>query len=494
MKRLYGRLTGFVECRPRAPHASFVCSATSPAGENGGVAVRPIGGIFFFLSGERRPAGIRRRRNSRSSDGNMRTLYKIAIENLSPGVRIANVLFPDPDFSGPFLLLKTQEDLKRIRALGLKECWVVREGAEASEKNPVPPKAASGAPPKTASPRTSADAPQTAAPTSPSAQGGPAQSAISVEQELVSLKGFYQKSFLAARELFLQTQETGEVQVEAVTEVVDDIVGSVQRNRDALLCLKGLQRADLYTLCHSVNVSMLAVMFGKFLGYDQEQLRLLGLAGILHDIGKQFIPASILNAPRRLNPDEFAIIRTHSTLGYEKLAEHKDVPELVRRGVLEHHEKIDGTGYPHGKSGEDISVFSSILSLADVYDALSSNKPYRKALPPTTAITTLYEMRGSAFPPDLTEKFIRCIGVYPTGSLVRLSTGEFGVVCGNPHETLNKPRVLAIPRDAGRFLFTQARMLDLEKTPGVSIRAHLNPTDYKFDCQKVLKMWGTRGS
>ena len=426
----------------------------------------------------------------------MRTLYKIATENLVPGIRIANALFPDPAFVGPFLLLKTQEDLERVQSLGLKECWVDMGGAGTPEKHPAHPDVGQSAPPQTPpqAPPVSPQVPAPPVPSPPPPRGGSEPSPISVERELVSLKGFYQKSFLAARELFLHAQESGEIQVETVTDVVDDIVGSVQRNRDALLCLKGLQRADLYTLCHSVNVSMLAVMFGKFLGYGPEQLRLLGLAGILHDIGKQFIPVSILNAPRRLNPDEFAIIQTHPTLGYEKLAEHKDVPELVRRGVLEHHEKIDGTGYPHGKSGKDISLFSSILSLADVYDALSSNKPYRKALPPTSAITTLYEMRGSAFPPDLTEKFIRCIGVYPTGSFVRLSTGEFGVVCGNPHETLNKPRVLAIPRDAGRFLFTQAHMLDLQKTPGVSIRAHLNPADYKFDCQKILKMWGARGS
>lgn len=428
-------------------------------------------------------------------------LYKIATENLVPGVRVANALFPGTSFTGPFLVLKTQQDLERIQSLGLKECWVDMGGAGSSpagSETGTPtgdPKAAGQEARRTVPSKEPVSAQRQAVPTPPASLAGrkAGPSSISVEEELLSLKGFYQQSFLAARELFVNAQESGEVRVEAVTDVVENIVGSVQRNRDALLCLKGLQRADLYTLCHSVNVSMVAVMFGKFLGYDGEQLRLLGMAGILHDIGKQFIPAAIINAPRRLNPDELSVIRTHSRLGYEKLAEHAEVPDIVRRGVLEHHEKIDGTGYPDGKSGKDICLFASILSLADVYDALSSNKPYRKALPPTSAITTLYEMRGSAFPEDLTEKFIRCIGVYPTGSFVSLSTGEFGVVCGNPHETLNKPRVLAIPRDAGRFLFTKAHMLDLQKTPGISIRGHLNPADYKFDCQKALKLWGARG-
>lgn len=441
-------------------------------------------------------------------------LRKISIKALVPGSRVANVLIPEASFSGPFFVLRTREDLQQLLSLGVKEVWVDEGGASQAktvqsstslseiEIVPTPPiqnslsqQAGTHArdvivSPVSSSPslpETAPAVPEDVSPRTPTKRKD--ADIIGIDQEVVSLRGFYEKSFSCVQRLLEHTRESAEVAVGPLSSVVSHIMGSVQRNPDALLCMKTLQKADAYSFAHCVNVSTLAVVFGTYLGYNQENVRLLGLAGMLMDIGKQFVPAGIVNAPRRLNPDEMMIIQKHSRLGYEALQENEAIPEAVRLAVLEHHERLDGSGYPDGKKGGEISEMGLILAILDVYDALSSNRPYRKAIPPTEAMTTVYGMCGTAFDTTFTKEFIKCIGVYPAGSFVRLSNGEFGVVCENDKRSLNKPCVLAVGREGGRFLYSQARMINLEEHPTITIRTHLNPQDYNFDCRKALTFW-----
>lgn len=447
---------------------------------------------------------------SGSGEGFM--IRKISIKALVPGSRVANVLIPEASFTGPFFVLKTRGDLQQLLSLGVKEVWVDEggssqtkpvqaaasppgEGAESLRQSSPPRPTMSNAqegvissPPSPApvpdsSPVASEDVP----PRAPTKRKD--ADIIGIDQEVVSLRGFYEKSFTCVQRLLEHTREAAEVVVEPLSSVVNHIMGSVQRNPDALLCMKTLQKADAYSFAHCVNVSTLAVVFGHYLGYNEENVRLLGLAGMLMDIGKQFVPAGIVNAPRRLNPDEMVLMQKHSRLGYEALLKNKAIPESVRLAVLEHHERLDGSGYPDGKKGGEISEMGLILAILDVYDALSSNRPYRKAIAPTEAMTTVYGMCGTAFDTTFTKEFIKCIGVYPAGSFVRLSSGEFGVVCENDKRSLNKPCVLAVGREGGRFLYSQARMINLEDHPTVTIRTHLNPQDYNFDCRKALTFW-----
>lgn len=218
------------------------------------------------------------------------------------------------------------------------------------------------------------------------------------------------------------------VDYEASRPLAGALVDSVMRNEDALLALKYLKSFDEYTFNHCVNVAVVATVFAKSLGYPEERLRELCQAGVFHDLGKALVPDAILNKPGRLTEAEFRTIREHPAQSYELLCGVRGPGEDVLRGALEHHEKCDGTGYPDGLSGDEISEFGRILAVADVYDALTSERVYKPGMSPSNALRIMYGLRESDFHPGFVEQFVRCLGIYPLGTLVRLSTGETGVV------------------------------------------------------------------
>lgn len=214
------------------------------------------------------------------------------------------------------------------------------------------------------------------------------------------------------------------------------------------------------------------------------QLHWMGLAGFLHNVGKQFIPSEVINAPRKLTREEFLLMQRHPRLGYELLRRFQDIPEAIRRGVLEHHEKADGSGYPDKKRSGEISAVGSIISVVDVYDALSNERAYKVAEPSTRALSILYGMRN-VFLPGLVERFIRCIGVYPVGSLVRLSSGEMAVACEVNPDAWAKPHV--VPLGTLSTGEEHPRMLDLSGRSDVTVTDCPDPRQYRVDCPAVLK-------
>lgn len=295
---------------------------------------------------------------------------------------------------------------------------------------------------------------------------------------------FQQESVNTLKNVFREIRKGGRLQLDSVRHIVRDLVDLADQNADAMLAMYDLYTADAYTYRHCVNVATLAVGFGAFLGCDKQQLHWLGLAGFLHDVGKQFIPAEVINAPRKLTREEFLLMQRHPRLGYELLRRFQDIPEAIRRGVLEHHEKADGSGYPDKKRSGEISAVGSIISVVDVYDALSNERAYKVAEPPTRALSILYGMRN-VFLPGLVERFIRCIGVYPVGSLVRLSSGEMAVVCEANPDAWAKPHV--VPLGTLSTGEEHPRMLDLSGRSDVTVTDCLDPRRYGVDCPAVLK-------
>ena len=177
-------------------------------------------------------------------------------------------------------------------------------------------------------------------------------------------------------------------------------------------------------------------------------------------------------------------MQRHPILGYELLRQIADIPESVRLGVLDHHEKVDGAGYPNGKRGKDVSSIGAVIAVVDTYDALSHDRAYRAALPPAKALSVLYSMR-EAFLPYLAERFIRCIGVYPVGSLVRLSSGDMAVVCeSNPSARL-KPKVVLLG-DSRDSEGAPLHILDMTSRSGLSVTDCLDPRRYGVDCPNIL--------
>ena len=222
-------------------------------------------------------------------------------------------------------------------------------------------------------------------------------------------------------------------------DLVDDIAGSITREPTALLSVARLKNHDDYTYLHSMAVCGLMISLGKKLGLDAHQQRRLGMGALLHDVVKSAVPLEILNKPGKLTDEEFTIMREHPIVGAQMLME-ADAGEDLLDIALHHHEKFDGSGYPHKLKGEEISLFSRIAAVCDVYDAVTSDRPYRKGWTPAEAMHRMLSWRGH-FDTALLHAFVRTIGIYPVGSLVRLASGRVALVVQAGEQSLLKPKV-----------------------------------------------------
>jgi len=237
---------------------------------------------------------------------------------------------------------------------------------------------------------------------------------------------------------FIQAARLGKpLDREAPARLVEGVIESVTSNPDALVSLVNLRFNDRYSYTHCINVSVLAVVFGHYLGLERPTLRKLGEAGLFHDLGKVRIPDEILDKPGRLTPEEFAVIKSHPAEGVAILEAQGMAGLEVLRVVREHHEKFNGDGYPRGLSGDRLGRLVQVVGLVDCYDAMTSPRPYRGAILPNTAMRILFAMRNKDFSRELVEPFIKCLGIYPVGSPVRLKNGSVALVCGaNPGSPL----------------------------------------------------------
>lgn len=214
--------------------------------------------------------------------------------------------------------------------------------------------------------------------------------------------------------------------VREIGEVVDELVDTLSDEANAFVHIAGIKSYDDYTYHHSLSVAVLSIAIGKGLGLSEPEQRLLGRSAMLHDIGKTLVPVELINKPGRLTDEEFAIIREHPALGYDYLLKMKMADERILPGVLYHHEKLDGRGYPRGVSGNDLPVFSRIVAIADVYDAITSYRSYRKPMPPRDAMELI--MSETGFDYDIVKTFIEKIEPYPVNTCVVLSNMKQGIV------------------------------------------------------------------
>lgn len=247
-----------------------------------------------------------------------------------------------------------------------------------------------------------------------------------------------------------------------VKQVVTELAESVIRNPDALTCYSQLKNYDQYTAEHSLRVSILAMVFGRHLGMEKAQLQLLGTGGLLHDVGKMKVSLDILNKPGELTRAEADIMEDHVPFGVKVLEDSGGIADPAMEVVRGHHERYDGSGYKYGLKGDTIGQFGLIGGIVDFYDAVTSDRCYRKGIAAHVMLREMYKMRSRAFDPTLIEQFIQCIGVYPIGSVVELNSGDIGVVTNINRERRLKPKIRLILKPDSKP-YTTTKIVDLTK-------------------------------
>ena len=281
-----------------------------------------------------------------------------------------------------------------------------------------------------------------------------------VEDELPRANTIHDALAEEMHRIFVSLRQGRGLEAGPLEEMVGGMLDSLTRCPDALLLLSRLQTNDDYLLQHSIAVSVLLMQFGHGLGLSRPKLRHLGLAGLMHDIGHCRIPGRVNNKGGKLNPDEYALMQQHVDFNTSLLSSMAGVTPMMLEVAQQHHERYDGSGYPQGLVGDQISRFGQMAGIVDVYEAMTALRPFHRALPGTDVLRMLFQWSKDRFNPELVQSFIATVGIYPTGSLVRLRSDRLGIVLSqHPSERL-RPRVKVIYSLRDNH-FLEPRIVDL---------------------------------
>lgn len=251
-------------------------------------------------------------------------------------------------------------------------------------------------------------------------------------------------------------------------KIVKKLIEELISNDEIVVSLGKLRKIDDYTLEHSVNVCIISLFIGMTMEIEHKDLIDLGIGAILHDIGKMMIPKNILNKPGPLTIDEYKIIKNHTTYGYEILKKSKGISEVAAQVALNHHERLDGNGYPIGKKGKQINIYSKIVAISDVYDALTSDRVYKKKVEAYKALEYICKMVNIQFDNEIVKRLISCIGIYPLGSIVKLNTNELGLVVDINKIKPSKPVIRILLDEKGKKPNNYLEV-DTNKNPTITI-------------------------
>jgi len=309
---------------------------------------------------------------------------------------------------------------------------------------------------------------------------------VTAAEERVRAKQVISASRKAVTSMFNDARMGKAIKAEAAMQFVDDIADSVSRNEGALISLVRLKNKDDYTYMHSVAVCALMVALAKELGMSESDVKQAGLAGLLHDIGKAAVPIDLLNKPGALTDDEFSKVKLHPERGHELLIQANITDPVTLDVCLHHHEKVNGTGYPHRLQGDAISLFARMGAVCDVYDAITSNRPYKEGWEPGVSLQRMAQWAGH-FDDVVFKAFVKSVGIYPIGSMVKLKSGRLAVVIDQSPKSLLTPIVKV-------FFSTKSKtrlpveVLDLSKgSANDAIVGHEDPTFWGV--HDVDKLW-----
>jgi putative nucleotidyltransferase with HDIG domain len=408
-------------------------------------------------------------------------LKKISVDQLTVGMHLKE--FCGSWMEHPFwrtgFVITDPKDIQTILASSIKEVWIdSSKGLDVSPGSVVVTEVESEA-------QVEAEMRQVAAVQRVIAP-------VSISAEIEKAAKICAQSKRAVMSMFQEARMGNAVDTGGARQMVEEISDSVSRNPGALISLARLKTADDYTYMHSVAVCAMMVALARQLGLDEEQTRLAGLAGLMHDLGKAAMPMDVLNKPGKLTDAEFSVIKTHPVEGYRLLKTGKDVDEIVLDVCLHHHEKTDGSGYPKGLKADEISLFAKMGAVCDVYDAITSNRPYKSGWDPAESLRKMAEWANGHFDGKVFQAFVKSLGIYPIGSLVKLSSGRLGVVVDQTSKSLTTPCVKV-------FFSTKSNMrivpevIDLSKQVGAEkIVGREDPAKWKFS--DLNELWSGQAS
>lgn len=290
------------------------------------------------------------------------------------------------------------------------------------------------------------------------------EDATSIDAEIPQAREAQARIAGFARDMLEEVRNGQPISHERVRAAVAPMVASILRNADAYLWLETLRERGGYDYSHALNCSALMAVFGRHIGFPSEVLADMACIGLLLDVGKLRVDRIVLDRASALEPDEMAQARRHVDHGVAILEADPAMPAEVRDAVRDHHERHDGSGYPRGIAGDDIPLLARIAGMVDAYDAMTSDRAYRRGIARHEALQQLYRLRGSWFAPELVEQFLQCMGVYPTGSLVELNSGEVAVVMGQNLARRLRPKIMLLT-DANKALLPGFRTMDLMAQP-----------------------------
>ena len=365
----------------------------------------------------------------------------------------------DHPFWNTKFLLENPSDLASIQGSAVKEVWIdVGRGLDVAAEEVASEGAAESLE------ETHARLEQTLvmAAAQPAAVPGKVELAAEVSRA-AAICGHAKEAVTA---MFSEARMGKAVSADALNPLVDEISGSVMRNPGALVSLARLKNKDDYTYMHSVAVCGLMIALARQLGLDEKQTREAGLAGLVHDIGKATVPLAILNKPGKLTDEDFDRIKVHPASGHALLVEGAGVGAIPLDVCLHHHEKSNGSGYPHGLTVDKLSLFAKMGAVCDVYDAITSDRPYKAGWDPAGAIRKMNEWSQGHFDTRVFQAFIKAVGIYPIGSLVRLESDLLGVVTDVNAEALLMPTVKTF-YCARRRIRVKPQVIDLADSASV---------------------------